>query len=254
MKQYFVFLKKELLESLRNFKFYLLLTIFTIFGILSPLTAKLMPLIMKMAMPKELNITLPEPSGMDSWQQFFKNIQQLGLFVVVLMFAGILVQELTKGTLINLLTKGLSRKVVIFAKFSVMVLLWTMSIFLSFGVTYAYNLYYFPQDIVSYLGFSVMCLWLFGIFLISLILLASTLVATTSGVLFITGGAVVFQMLLNIFPKAWKYNPLSLATKNMALLGNTLKPEELTESLVVTLSVTVISIVLSLLIFNKKEI
>jgi len=50
-------------------------------------------------------ITLPEPTAYDAWAQFFKNATQMGLFVMVILFSGVLSSELSKGTLINLLTK-----------------------------------------------------------------------------------------------------------------------------------------------------
>lgn len=69
---------------------------------MSPLAAKLLPQILA---SEGISITLPDPSAIDSWSQFFKNISQMGLIVTVILFSGVLGTELSKGTLINMLTK-----------------------------------------------------------------------------------------------------------------------------------------------------
>lgn len=43
MRGYLAFVKKELLEQVRTYKLLILLLVFFIFGMLSPLMAKLMP-------------------------------------------------------------------------------------------------------------------------------------------------------------------------------------------------------------------
>jgi len=75
--------------------------IFIIFGITNPLIAKLMPEIVGSLVTDGVVITLPEPTAYDAWAQFFKNATQMGLFVMVILFSGVLSSELSKGTLIN---------------------------------------------------------------------------------------------------------------------------------------------------------
>ena len=43
MNYFTVFFKKELMESVRTYKLLIMLTIFLVFGIMNPLTAKLTP-------------------------------------------------------------------------------------------------------------------------------------------------------------------------------------------------------------------
>jgi ABC-2 type transport system permease protein len=204
--------------------------------------------------PDGVSIVIPEPSTLDSWTQFFKNITQMGLIVMVVVFNGILVTEVSKGTLINMLTKGLSRKAVILSKYTCMALIWTTSILASFLVTWGYTVYLFPTDKVNNLFFSVFCLWLFGLALLSLLMFASTLINSNYGSLLLVGGTVATGMLLNLIPNFNKYNPLSLSTKNMELLTNTVSPSSLYNVIGITAIITVTLIVLSILIFRKKQI
>ena len=55
---------------------------------MNPFAAKFLPEILASALPSGMTITLPEPSAMDSWGQFFKNISQMGIIVVVILFGG----------------------------------------------------------------------------------------------------------------------------------------------------------------------
>lgn len=116
MRGYLAFVKKELLEQVRTYKLLILFLVFFIFGMLSPLMAKLMPEILSQMPMDGITITIPDPTAIDSYSQFFKNLTQMGLIVLVLLFSGTLTTELSKGTLINVLTKGLTRYAVILAK------------------------------------------------------------------------------------------------------------------------------------------
>ncbi|WP_222860725.1 hypothetical protein [Paenibacillus antibioticophila] len=93
-----------------------MIAVFFIVGMLSPLTAKLMPELLSSFLPEGMTLTIAEPTALDAWIQFFKNTSQMGLILIVILFSGILGTELTRGTLINMLTKGLSRHAVILSK------------------------------------------------------------------------------------------------------------------------------------------
>lgn len=254
MTHFIAFLKKEILESIRTYKLFIMLTVFVLFGVMNPLAAKLTPLIIETLIPDGSLIPIPEPIALDSWAQFFKNINQMGLLVTIIIFSGILVTEFSKGTLINILTKGLSRKAVILSKYVSMILIWIVSIIASFIVTWAYTVYMFPAGEVNNLFFSVFCLWLYGSFLLSLLVFSSTLTNTNYGSLIIVGITVVICMLLNIIPNFQKYNPISLSTKNMELLTAALSPNYLYNAIGITVIIIVVLTISSILIFNKKEI
>ena len=254
MKHYLVFFKKELLEYNRTYKLLILLLVFLILGIMNPLTAKLTPDLLAKFMPEGVSITLPEPSSLDSWAQFYKNVTQMGLIVTILVFSGVLSSELSKGTLIILLTKGLPRRVVILAKYMSMLVLWSASILTSFLVTWAYTVYIFPDGKSANLLFSMFCLWLYGALLLAVLLLAATLVKSSYGSLLITGVVVVLLTILNIAPAIQQYNPLSLAAKNMDLVMQTIEPSSLFPAIGVTVLATVVLLFAAVVIFRKKQL
>ena len=184
MIHFVVFFKKETKESIRTYALLIMAVVFAVLGIMNPLVAKLTPELIPKLMPEGINITMPEPSSLDSWSQFFKNIQQMGLVVTMLVFSGSLPNEVAKGTLINLLTKGLSRRAVIFAKYAAMAAIWTLSMAISLVVTWTYTIYFFPDGKAQHVLLAAFWLWTFGAFLLAVMLCAATLVVSSYGSLF----------------------------------------------------------------------
>ncbi len=254
MTGYLAFLKKELFEYTKTYKLFVMLMVFAVFGITNPLIAKLMPEILGSLITDGITITLPEPTAYDAWTQFFKNATQMGLLVMVILFSNVLSSELSKGTLINLLTKGLSRTAVILSKYTCMALVWTTSIALCFGLTYGYTVYLFPKEETYDLLFSVFCLWLFGMFLLAALLFSATLTGTSYGCLLITGAVVVICMIMNIIPAVQRYNPISLVTDNMGLVMNSIEASSLYSTIVVACLFSLIFVSLSIAVFRKKQI
>ncbi|MHC1772914.1 MAG: ABC transporter permease [Flexilinea sp.] len=254
MINYIAFTKKELLESVRTYKLLIMLIVFFIFGIMSPLAAKMMPEILGSVMPEGLTVTLSEPAAIDSWTQFFKNVSQMGLVVTVIIFSEILGAELSKGTLINMLTKGLSRSTIILSKYTAMTMIWTVSYAAAFIVTWGYTVYLFPDGGISNLLFSVFCLWLFGMFLLAILLFASTLIKSNYGALLISGAVIVVLMLCNIVPNLQKYNPLLLASDNVSLLAKMVEVSSLSYAVAISILCSVILMIASILVFRKRQL
>lgn len=251
------FVKKEWLEHLRTYKIWIMLAIFLIFGIMSPFFAKIMPeLLMSLSDSGELPIAmeLPASTALDSYSQFFKNITQMGMVVLLLVYSGMLSQEISKGTLIPVLTKGLSRTAVILSKYTVAVFIWTISISICFTITYLYTIFLFPPFAIYHLFLSVFCVWLFGAFLLALSLCTACLVKGTYGGLLLTGMCVSILMLMNMFPALQPYNPIRLNSDNLAMLNQGYDVASLYPALIVTVIVSVALLISASLLFKKKTL
>ena len=78
MNSLLAFMKKEYLEAARTGKIVILILLFVLFGIMSPVIAKLTPWIMETlsdSMAENgLIVTNIEVDALTSWTQFFKNI------------------------------------------------------------------------------------------------------------------------------------------------------------------------------------
>ncbi len=252
MRAYLAFTKKEFTEFTRTYKLLILGAVFLLFGMMNPLTAKLIPVLLANFMPEGVQITLGEPTALDSWMQFYKNVPQMGLFVVVIIFSSIMANEYSHGTLINMLTKGLYRRTVILSKFTMSVLMWTAAYALCFVISYAYTAYFWDGYGLTSIVFAAFALWIYGIFLLSIILFGGVLFKNGYGSLLFTGFLVVIQFLLNIIPKVSEYNPLYLATKNLTLIQGVVSKADFALPIVVTLALSAALIVMAIAVFNKK--
>lgn len=254
MRNVYFFSKKEIIESWRTSRLLILIVIFLILGLMNPLLAKLTPEIIKMTIGGEVAKTIPNPTSLDSWTQFFKNLTQIGLIVFALMFSGIVSNEVSKGTLINLVTKGLQRWVVIVSKWISLLIQWTLCFFLSFLITWLYTWYYFSDNDSPYLFQAIFPLWFFGILLVSLFICSSTVARNSYEGLLITGGGVIILILLNLFDNLKYYNPLSLITQNMNFLQGSQLLQDFLPAIFISMLLFFVFIGLSIMIFNKKKL
>lgn len=254
MRGYIVFTKKELLEQLRTFKGLMLLSVYFLLGMMNPVLAKLTPDIIA-SMPMEgMQIVIPEPTVMDAYVQFFKNFPLFGILVLLLIFGGTLSNELVRGTMVNILAKGLPRSAVILSKYTAAVLLWTLGYVLAAITTYGYTAYLFHEANVSNLLFSLFCLWMFGCLILALIFLSSTVTSGSFGGLILTAISIVIMMMLDIMPITHRYNPIALASDNTALLTGAQEVDQLIITVIITGILTVSCLAASIFLFAKKKL
>ena len=256
MTSLFSFLKKEWLEQVRSGRLIILGIIFVLFGIMNPAIAKLTPLLFEiMADSLEgsgLIITEVNVSAMDSWVQFFKNAP-MALIIFILLESSIFTKEYQSGTLVLALTKGLERYKVVLAKAVTLAVLWTVGYWTCFGITYVYNAYFWDNSIAKNLVFSVVCWWLFGLWVCMLAVLFSTLASSNTGVLTGTGGVVVAAYVITLFPKWKKYSPAMLMDGNSLIYGVEDAQTYMT-AVVLTVIFMVVCLNVSIPILNKKQI
>lgn len=256
MRGYLAFMQKELLENWRTYKIFLMIIVFSFLGILNPLTAKLTPALLEYlmtTMPNEMSITVGKTTALDSWVQFYKNIPQLGLFVLVILFSGTITNELSKNTLINMLTKGLPRSTVILSKCTIISIIWTISFLLCYLITYGYTKLLWEEPVV-YTLFGAFCLWLFGLLLISVLILGGVLVQNSYGNLLFTGAFVMLLFISNFLPTLQQYNPLFLLTKPIELLSQNKNTSDFLSAILATIFLTILFYFLSILAFRKKQL
>jgi ABC-2 type transport system permease protein len=117
--QFGVLIHKELIEQIRSRRFIILVVVFIILGILSPLLAKYLPaLLSSMMKDQNIYITVPESTWKDAIAQYTKNISQLGVLILILLNMGTVAKEKEIGTAVFLLVKPVSRNLFVLSKFS----------------------------------------------------------------------------------------------------------------------------------------
>ena len=256
MRSLLAFTKKEITEQARTGKLLFLCILFVLFGIMNPAVAKLTPWLMEQMADSladmGMNITEVTVTAMDSWVQFFKNTP-MALIAFVLLESSIFTKEYRSGTLILSLTKGLARYKVVVSKTVVLTVLWTAGYWLCYGITYAYNAYYWDNAVAQSLAFSAVAWWIFGLWVIALMVLFSSLSSANTGGLVGTGGVVLASYLLAMIPKITKYLPTMLTDGNSLIYGLK-EPADYTAALTVACVTAAASFAVSLTLFNKKQL
>ena len=255
MNQFIAFTKKELYESHATYRLYILLAVFFILGVMGPLLAMLTPTIMEALMAGELGIeiTMPEPTAMDSWVQFFGGISEMGIPVLVIIFCGIMSNEFSKGTLINLLTKGLKRHTVIFSKFLTAAMLWLVAYVIAVAVAYAYTAFYWEMDAINYVGIVFGALWLYGLMFLSALIFGGTIFGNFYGALFSAVGLFVVMLIWSFIPGISRFTPQRL-TDAVSLMNGTANASDFWPVIGIALGFTVLFIAGAVVIFNRKKV
>ena len=253
MNSFFVFTAKELREQVKTFKGIVVLIILVLFGMTSPLMAKLTPELLKMA-NLGVTIRLPAPSFTDAYEQFFKNISQMTLIVVLLVYSGSVSGETSKGTAALMLTKRLSRIAFIGAKFVSAVMVWTFSYAVSCVVFLYYTGYLFPGAAPVYPAAAFVCMWLFGAVTISMAILSGTLFKSYA-LSDVTGFCLWgLTLVTSSVPPIRDGTPAALAGINMNLITGRAAPGAALVPVCTGVALTALLLLASCLIFRAKEL
>ncbi len=256
MKSLFAFIKKEFLEQLRSGRLCITVALFVLIGIMNPAIAKLTPWLLETFSESLLEsgivITEPKVSALDSWTQYYKNLP-IGLIAFVLLQGAIFTKEYSVGSLVLSLTKGLERYKVVVAKAGILTVIWSFIYWLCFLITHFYSSYYWDNSVAKNLMVSAFCWWLFGMLVISLMTVFSTVSTANTGVLFGTGAVVLLFYVIGLIPKAKKYLPTFLTDGNSLIYG-VAEANEYIISIVITAILTIICFAVSVPIFNKKKL
>lgn len=249
------FLKKELLEAVRTGKLLIITLLFLLFGIMNPAIAKLTPWMMELfadsMADSGLVLTDISVDAMTSWTQFFKNLP-IALIAFVLIFGDSFTKEYNSGTLLLLLTKGLSRYRVVIAKTTLLLLLWTLGYGLCFGVTYGYNAYFWDNHVARNLFHAAAAWWLFGVWVICLVVLFSVLLQEHGGVCLCTGGTALLACLLCIPPNTKTYSP-ALLMEAGSLLSGAAETNAYGKAIVITAVISAVCIGAGIPVMNRKR-
>lgn len=251
---YRAFVEKEFLENIRSYKIYMLIVIFAFLGVLNPITAKFTPQILSTLMEQGVSITFPQPTAIDSWMQFYKNVPNMGMIVFVIVFSGTMSSEYGKGTLINIIAKGLPRRDVVLAKYSVIGLIWTLCYWLCFGITFVYTSYFWKNSSNHHVVFAAFCLWIFGMFILSTLMLGAVLNRSNYGCMLFTGAIFLCMYFFSMLPKLSKLSPVFLSSCNLNLIQGKLSCADTVLTIVITIAVSFVMIVMGIIVFNKKKI
>jgi ABC-2 type transport system permease protein len=247
-------LRKELLEQTRTMRIFVVAIVFALFGILSPLTAKYLPDILKAVGGDQIPLGLiPTPKTADAVDQFLKNLGQFGALTAILLAMGAVATEKERGTAALILTKPASRAAFLLAKLVAISLDLLVATAAAGILGYYYTLVVFEP--LPAAGYAAMCvvLWISMVVYAALTFLGSTLVRSAAAG---AGLGVVFLVVTGIvsaLPTIGPYMPESLAIPARALALGTTLPDT-AGPLLVNVAIIVASAVLAWVSFRHQEL
>lgn len=213
MSGFGAFLAKELREILRTWRIWVLPGIVLFFAVSGPPLAKITPDLLKTLIPAGeagLVIQMPEPTYVDAYLQWTKNLSQIVLFAVIIMFGGMISSEKKSGTAQLVLTKPLSRASFVLAKFVSQATLVTIATIagalLTWGLTYAV----FAEAPVRPLVEATGAWLLFGLLFVALMELLSALIDSQAGAAGLGFLAYILISIATMWGPAVKYSPAAL--------------------------------------------
>lgn len=248
-------IKKELLEIYRSKKLLILIILFLFIAVSSPVLAKLLPVILK-SVPATpgLTINIPEPTYRDAIDQLVKNLSQIGMIVLIIMFAGSIADEKNKKTLEMVLTKPVSRPVFVLSKFLASLLAAKIVFIAAMTVFYLYTISILGTfSLINFILLSIFSLISLA-FIVSLTLCFSAIAKSQIVALALAFSAqALLAIIFSLFKKIADFSPSYIFAHYTELMANG-KIIDFLPSALVSLAAIIILLMLSMYLFGKQEI
>lgn len=211
MRGFLPLLVKEFTEIARTWRIWIAAGAFVIFGLADPLIARFTNQILGSVVGDQLPIELPDPTYLDAYAQFTKDLSQLLIVVVLVIAAASVAGEVSSGTAIMPLTKPISRPAFVLAKLTTATALTAVSLVLGTALTSAITAIVFPDAQYAPL-WKAAGIWLvLAVFLIAVTLLGSCLVGHTMAAFGIGFGGYLLLIVAGIWQPARFYSPAGLS-------------------------------------------
>ena len=114
MSGFSVLLKKELREHLKTYRLLIVVAVFLILGLGTPLMFHYLPSLLDTT--GDVQITMPDFTAADIVGEYISSITQIGLIVVILVTMGSVARERERGTALMTLSKPVGRDAFIVSK------------------------------------------------------------------------------------------------------------------------------------------
>jgi ABC-2 type transport system permease protein len=255
MDGFAIFLRKELRESLRTNRLLVVVAIFAVLGIISPLSAKYTPELLKALGTSSSGVTviLPTPTVKDAITQFIKNVAGTAILVAILLPMGLVAREKERGTAAFVLTKPLTRPAFLTAKLLALGLTLTAGVAIGALATYWYTALLFTP--IAFGGFFAASLLVLLSLLVyaSFTFLGSTLMSAQLPAVGIGIAGWIVISILGVFPGIEQYTPAGLLDPASQLaLG--LAPQHLWVSVAASVALGAVVLLAAWLSFRRQEL
>lgn len=254
MRGFRAFLAKELREILQTWRIWVLPGIVLFFALSGPILALLTPQLLKSVAGSQpgLVIQLPDPTWRDAYLQWTKNLAQIVTYALVIILGGLVSSERKSGTAVLVLTKPVTRAAFVFAKFVSQAALLAVTTVLGAAATWLVTLATFGEAPLGVLASSTGVWLAWGVLLVAIMTLASTLVTSQAGAAGLGFAALIVLSIATLWGPALKYSPAGLVNAPSALVaGDTMA---LTLPLLTALGLAAVLVLAAVRTFARAEL
>jgi ABC-2 type transport system permease protein len=246
-------LGKEVREQVRTLRLPVVLIVFAILGLISPLTARYIREIIDAIGGDQFEGIVPDPVVGDAIVQFTKNVGQFGVVIAILVTMGAVAGEKDRGTAAFLLTKPLSRGSFLVAKMIAIVLLLALGIAVAGSLCWIYTAILFEALPVTGYVAAMALVWLSLAVFAAITFLASVTARSSIVAGGVGLGALVVAGILGALPGVGSNLPTHLwRAADLLALGTV--PDALIGPVVAAVAMAVVALGLAAWSFERQEL
>lgn len=220
MRGFAAFVRKEATEIVRTWRIWVLPGMLLFFALTGPIMAKFTPEIVASVGGDQLAglmKSLPAPSYLDAYGQWAKNLTQIAIFAIIIIYGGLVSSERKSGTAILVLTKPVSRSAFVLAKAFVHSLFLALAVCAGTLVTWGGTALVFGRAPGGPLWSSALAWLAFGVLFIAVMTLLSTLMGSQAGAAGIGLGVFALMSIASLWEPLATYSPVGLSSASMML-------------------------------------
>ena len=217
-----ILLGKELREAWRTRRLPMVALMFLAIGIISPLTARYLPDILKAALGDQAaGIPIPTPTATAALEQLQKNLGQLGALAAIAIAMGAVSGELDRGTAALVLAQPVSRAAFLVAKLASIGAVLAISTVAAVAAAWAYTAILFePLPVGGWLALALLA-WLALFAWASLTFLASAATGSTTAAAGLGFLALIAVSFASVVPALERLLPAGLTTPGILIAAGT---------------------------------
>ncbi|MHA6512273.1 ABC transporter permease [Tessaracoccus sp. Z1128] len=217
MRSFRAFLAKDLVEIVRTWRIWVLPGILLFSAVTGPPTAAYTPELLATLGGDIFTAEMPDPTWVDSYAQWTKNLSQIVAFALVIMLGSAISGEKRAGTAVMVLTKPVSRAGFVVSKFVSTAVLLVGATLAAMLVTWGVTLIWFPDAPLRPLLAATAAWLLFALLLVAVVLLGSAAVDSGAGAAGIGLGFFFLLMISGIWGPMLRWTPAGMVNAPVAL-------------------------------------
>ena len=257
MRGFFGFAQKEGLEIVRTWRIWVLPGMLLFFALTGPFMAKYTPEIVKALGGSEMAALIkgmPKPTYLDAYAQWIKNLSQIGIFAIIIIYGGLISAERKDGTAILVLTKPLSRTAYVVAKAAVHAAFLAVAVGITTVVTWSVTRMVFGRSPGTHLWYAVVAWLALAIFFLGVMTLLSSLLGSQAGAAGI--GLAVFASLsvAGMWEPLQRFSPAGLVQAPAMLAAGKQAAALVVSPVITALGLAVVLVMAAAEIFRTKEL